>query len=403
MTILFEPDAAVAATLRFALGDDVALVDGAAGLQRMLSEDAARSLVVFGPSVSADVASDFASGQRLSRPHLGVILVRRRIETSQLAQAMRCGIRDVVKADDIHALAEACRRSLELSQQVRAAQGGASSSASGTTLGQLVTVFSAKGGCGKTTMSTNLAACLAANGARRVCLVDLDLAFGDVGIAMQLFPTHSMGDLVGLEGRLDAPAIRSLVTPHSPGLDTLLAPAEPGTAENISAQVVAELLQVLKQMYDVVVVDTPPAFTDHVLAAFDQNDHFVLLATLDIPALKNLKLTLEMLDVLNYSRDRWHVVMNRADSKVGLSMVDVQKTLNIPIAAEIPSSRAVSASINRGVPLVLDEPQHPVSVAIRQFAETRLAPPRGEPLAALKRDRRGFGLLRRGAALHDAR
>ena len=122
-----------------------------------------------------------------------------------------------------------------------------------------------------------------------------------------------------------------------------------------------------------------------------------MLATLDIPALKNLKLTLEMLDVLGYSRDRWHVVVNRADSKVGLSMSDVQKTLNVPIAAEIPSSRAVSASINRGVPLVLDEPNHAVSQAIRHFAESAVPLRRVEPTPQLRRDRRGFPMRRRGA------
>src|SRR3954449_7278322 len=98
-------------------------------------------------------------------------------------------------------------------------------------------------------------------------------------------------------------------------------------------------------MFDFVVVDTPPAFTDHVLAAFDQSDMVALIATLDIPALKNLKLTLETLDLLNYPRDRWRVVLNRSDSKVGLALSEVEKTLRVPISAEIPSSRDVPASI----------------------------------------------------------
>ena len=395
MTVLFEPTAATADTLSFALGENVVVVDGLASLQRVLAEQPELVLVVFGPSVETDVATDFASGQRLARPHIGVVLVRHRLDTKVLAQAMRSGVREVVKADDLPAVSDACHRSLELSQQFLT-QGASAGGQTPTSLGQLVTVFSAKGGCGKTTMSTNIAAVLASRG-RSVCLVDLDLAFGDVAIAMQLFPAHTLGDLVGMEGRLDEAVVRSLVTPHSSGLDTLLAPPDPGTSEGISSTVVAELLQVLKTMYDVVVVDTPPAFTDHVLAAFDQNDHFVLLATLDIPALKNLKLTLEMLDMLGYSRDRWHVVVNRADSKVGLSMSDVQKTLNVPIAAEIPSSRAVSASINRGVPLVLDEPNHPVSQAIRHFAECAVPLRRVEPTPLMRRDRRGFPLRRRGA------
>lgn len=397
MTVLFEPKPDVAESLGYALGEGVQTIDDLAGLQRALVEQSSHALVVFGPSVEMNVAAEFAAQQRLQRPQLGVVLVRHRLDTAVLAQAMRSGVREVVKSNNLQELAEACSRSQALSAQVTATLDGAGMAVDGTELGQLITVFSAKGGCGKTTMSTNIAAALAASGGRSVCLVDLDLAFGDVAIAMQLFPARTMGDLVGMEGRLDEATVRPLITPHSPGLDTLLAPPEPGTSEGISSQVVAELLQVLKTMYDVVVVDTPPAFTDHVLAAFDQNDHFVLLATLDIPALKNLKLTLEMLDVLGYARERWHVVVNRADSKVGLSMSDVQQTLNVSIASEIPSSRAVCASINKGVPLVLDEPGHPVSVAIRHFAESRLAPRRAEPTPALRRDRRGFPRLRRGA------
>jgi pilus assembly protein CpaE len=123
------------------------------------------------------------------------------------------------------------------------------------------------------------------------------------------------------------------------------------------------------------VVDTPPAFDDQVLTAFDVSDVVALIATLDIPALKNLKLTLETMDLLNYPRDRWRIVLNRADSKVGLAISEVEKTLRTTIAVQIPSSRDVPAAINRGVPIVLDDPKHPVSIAIRTFAEQSVVGP----------------------------
>ena len=159
----------------------------------------------------------------------------------------------------------------------------------------------------------------------------------------------------------------SLLTPHSPGCTTLVAPIEPGHAPSRSRRRwSSEILDLLKQQFDFVVVDTPPAFDDHVLAAFDQSDMVALLATLDIPALKNLKLTLETLDLLNYPRERWRLVLNRADSKVGLALGEVEKTLKAPIVGADPvSSRDVPASINRGVPIVLDDPKHPVSLAIK--------------------------------------
>ena len=146
------------------------------------------------------------------------------------------------------------------------------------------------------------------------------------------------------------------------------------------------------------------------LAAFDASDVVALIATLDIPALKNLKLTLETLDLLNYPRDKWRIVLNRADSKVGLSLNEVEKTLRTDISAHIPSSRDVPASINRGVPIMLDDPKHPVSLAIRQFAERHVvALPaqagkgRGPIPPELRNDRRSLLRKRRPKALMTAR
>lgn len=391
MTFLLEADEQLAGLLRPVIGGEVQVVDALAELHRQLGTDSAADLVVVGPDVELGVALDLAAAQRVGRPELGVVLLRRRVDTAVLTQALRSGVREVVNVEELPALAEACERSRAVSRQVR----GVVADLPDDGKGLVVTVFAAKGGCGKTTISTNLAAAAAAGGKRRVCLLDLDLAFGDVAIAMQLFPARTVADAVNLTSALDETAVRSIVTPHSPGLDAIVAPIEPGTAESIPASVVSQLLRVLRTMYDLVVIDTPPAFTDHVLAAFDNSDLYVLLATLDVPALKNLKLTLETLDLLGYPRSKWRLALNRADSKVGLSLADVEKTLKAQITIQVPSSRDVSLSVNRGVPLVLENPQHPVSVAIRRFAESELAVRTAVP-DALRRDRRGFSMLRRG-------
>ena len=388
MTVLFETDPLLLSTLRPAVGADTQVVDNVADLRRHMEAVGVHDLIVIGPSVDEVAALELATAHRFTHPGLGIVLVRRRVDSAVLRDAMRAGVREVVKADDLAALGEACQRSRELSAEFATGRG----SVDAANFGQLVTVFAAKGGCGKTTMATNLAVSLVGAG-QRVCLVDLDLAFGDVAIALQLFPTRTIADAVGLS-RLDELAVRSLVTPHWSGLDTIVAPIEPGTAELVSGQVIRELLAVLKQMYDVVVVDSPPAFTDPVLASFDLSDHYVLLATLDIPAVKNLKLTLETLELLAYPPERCHVVLNRSDAKVGLSIADVEKSLRTTITAQVPSSRAVPTSINRGVPIVLDQPSHPVSVAIRRFAETTIlaAAPATAPLA---KERHAFRLPRR--------
>ncbi len=129
------------------------------------------------------------------------------------------------------------------------------------------------------------------------------------------------------------------------------------------------LLRVATPHYDYVIVDTPPAFTEHVLAAFDVSDLLILIATLDIPAVKNLRLTLDTLDLLGNPKESRLVVLNRSDAKVGLRAEDVVAALKQDIAVMVPNSAAVPASINRGVPIILDEPTHPVSVALRELAE----------------------------------
>lgn len=397
MLLIASPEPVAGEAIRTAVGVPAEILPTIEAVRRHLVENPSVDIVVVGPAIETETALELAESMRVARPSLGVILVRRRVDSTVLSEAIRAGVREVVAEREMTALADAVHRAIDIARAMRQ-QSGAVVDDDSLSKGTLVTVFSAKGGCGKTTLATNLAVALAANGRRQVCLVDLDLAFGDVAIALQLFPAHTIADAVPMEEHLDGTALSALLTPHSPGLTTLVAPVEPGAAD-IPAGLVSQLLHLLKQQFQYVVVDTPPAFTDHVLAAFDESDMVALLATLDIPALKNLKLTLETLDLLNYPRENWRIVLNRADSKVGLALAEVEKTLRMPIACQIPSSRAVPAAINRGVPIVLDDPDHPVSLAIRQFAEqhvvsTTLGHESAIP-SNLRTDRRG--LLRRKA------
>jgi pilus assembly protein CpaE len=144
---------------------------------------------------------------------------------------------------------------------------------------------------------------------------------------------------------------------------------EPSMADTIDVLTVTRVIDILRDEFDYVVIDTPPALDDNVLAAFDRSDVVALMATLDIPALKNLKLTLETLDLIGYPRERLRIVLNRSDSKVGLSLAEVEKTLKAPIVAQVPSSRDVPASTNRGVAIVSDDPKSPVSLAIKKFLD----------------------------------
>jgi pilus assembly protein CpaE len=360
-----------------ALGVDVRTAADLSTVDSMLTGDPGELLVLIGPDVSLGAAADFAAAQRLARPALGVVLIRHAPGIEDLTVAIRAGIREVVAASDATGLAQACERSRALSSATPAAPPAAPSPS-----GKVVTVFATKGGCGKTTLATNLATTLATG--HRVCLVDLDLAFGDVAISLQLQPKRSLVDAVAMGEGMDETGISGLLTPFRRGLDCVLAPVEPGDAERVPATLIEDLLRVLRGMFDYVVVDTPPQFNEHVLKALDAADLHVLPTTPDVPTLKNLRLTLEMLDLLGYPREARALVLNREDPRVGMTAADVERALATPLAARIPASLEVTASINRGVPITVEQPDHKVSVAIRELANRRLV---GAPAKAGGRHR----------------
>jgi len=376
MTILWDSDPAAAENYRFAVGEHVEVAEAAQSVMRALGSNPDDLLVIVGPEVDMAAASSLAEQVRNERPEVSVILLRRRLEVMVLAQALRAGFREVVASDDLTSLSEACRRSLEISRHLAGISG-----ISAAKEGKVVVVFNAKGGCGKTTIATNLGCYVASTGAR-VLLVDLDLAFGDVAISLQLRPAASVADLVAMAGHIDEQGLASVVTKHESGLDTVCAPNQPGDADRISGAVVGEMLRVARRVYEYIIIDTPPAFSEHVLATFDVCDMAVLLATLDIPAVKNLRLTLDTLDLLGYPREARVVLLNRSDAKVGLNAEDVMAVLKQPIAAMIPSSSHVPASVNRGVPIILDEPKHPVSLSLRAFADQYILNPSASALPA---------------------
>jgi pilus assembly protein CpaE len=369
MTAIVEFDPIGAESIKAALGPDSGVLPSLDALRSHLAVNMFEDCVVLGPSVDQQDVFALAEEMRLARPSMGVVMVRRRIDTAVLSDALRAGVREVVQERDLAGLSTAVRRQREIAARLREQIETGDGADGRPQRGQVVTVFSAKGGCGKTTLATNIATSLAESGKGTVALVDLDLAFGDVAIALQLFPTHTIADAVPLGEDLDGPALLSLLTSHRSGLQALVAPMEPSAGDHVDTPLVSRILDILRDEFDYVVVDTPPALDDNVLSAFDHSNVVALLATLDIPALKNLKLTLETLDLIGYPRDRLKIVLNRSDSKVGLSLSEVEKTLRAPIVAQIPSSRDVPASTNRGVAIVSDDPKSPVSVAIRAFID----------------------------------
>jgi pilus assembly protein CpaE len=377
MTVILEQDPAQVEQLQAAIGGGAAVLASLEAVERHLDAHPDEYAVVLGATVDLAAAIRFAHRQRITRPALGVILVRSQVDSTVLGDALRSGMRDIVELDDLTALAHAVRRSHEVWQAVAGMAGSGAAESAPAPTGTLITVFSTKGGVGKTTVATNLGAALADHG-HRVCLVDLDVHGGDVAIMLQLFPTSSLSDLASLSA-VDQGGVESLLTEHSERLCVLAAPLTIDGKDHVSAGAVTPALQVLKGMFDVVVVDTAGQFDDFALNAFDQSDLLVLVGTLDIPSLKNLKLATGTLDLLNIPREHWRLVLNRADAKVGLSPKEVEETLKLEIVASIPSSRDVLAAVNRGEAIVQAQPKHPVSRTLIGLGRSLVERPLAEP------------------------
>lgn len=369
MPIFCEPDTQLGVVGRI-IGGHVRAVDNLAAAARMLASDPTELLVVIGPSIIIDDALAFTSGLRLERPAAGVVLIRNEADVWLLSKALQSGVREVVPTGDGRALASACERSRQVSARMLGTA-PAVPELEAAQEGEIITIFAPKGGVGKTTLSANLGVVLAGQG-HQVCVVDLDLTSGDIAISVQLDPVRTLVDAVPMTGHLDTTGASSLLTRYRPGLQMLLAPVAPGDAEKVTAALVGELLAVLRGMFRYIVVDTPAYLSEHVLAAMDVSTHHVLVATPDVPSLKNLRVTVDMLDLLSYPKEARTIVLNRSDSDVGLTAEDVERVLRAPIAAHIPSSRAVPLSINNGMPITLANREHPVSRAIAGFADQYL-------------------------------
>src|SRR5436190_1816444 len=266
----------------------------------------------------------------------------------------------------------------------------AASNNGGARHGKIVTVFSPKGGTGKTVTATNLATACAKFEGRKTLLLDLDLQFGDAAIMLGVEPEKTIYDLVVAPGELDSEKLAGYTTKHACGLEILPAPLRPEDAELVTEAKLARLLEVGRESYDVIVVDTSPFFHGPMLATLDRTDELLLLTSLDVPTIKNVRLSLQTLELLSFPQDRIKVVLNRANSKVGMQRKEVEAALEMGVRHEVPSDRAVPLAVNRGNPAVLADGKSEFSRSVRELAKSlvtaqAVAKERKKFLAALAR------------------
>jgi pilus assembly protein CpaE len=234
--------------------------------------------------------------------------------------------------------------------------------------GRVLTAFSPKGGTGKSVVATSLAAAFASSLGKRTLLVDLDLQFGDAAIMLGIEPERTIYDVVVEQGELDAASLERGTVRHSSGVAVLPAPLRPEDAELVTESKLGALLEVAREAYDVVVVDTSSFFHGPMLATLDRTDDLLLTCTLDAPTVRSVRRSLETLELLSFAGDRIRLVLNRADAKAGMKRADLEEALERKIRFEIPNDRAVPVAVNRGVPAVLADERSGFARAIFQMA-----------------------------------
>lgn len=335
--------------------------------------------LVLGPGVPLDGALRLATVFDVRFPAIAVLLAAEG-DAELMLQAMRSGIRDVVSPEaEPEQLRVVLQRSVQATEGRRRAEsgveGGRDGGAAGTDgpRGRVIGVFSPKGGVGKTTLATNLAVGLAKATPMGVVIVDLDLQFGDVASGLDLDPEHTVTDAVSAAAARDALVLKAFLTLHPAGLYALCAPKSPVEADAITPEKVGHLLRQLSAQFDYVVVDTAPGLGECTLAALEHCTDGVWVTGMDVPGVRGLRSSLDVLGKLGLLPEVRHLVLNMADTKSGLSVRDVEATVGVPVDVSIPRSRLVAYSTNRGVPVLQAARKDRATAALGQVVD-RISP-----------------------------
>jgi pilus assembly protein CpaE len=344
-------------------------------------------LIVVGCSHSHGQALDVISAATAQRADRPVVVLYEGSPNGFLEAAFEAG------ADDLVALPQSAAQVGFALEKALARRRGAGA---GPTHGAMITVLGPKGGTGKTITSSNLAVALALSGKSSV-LVDLDLQFGDVGLALGVEPNRTIYDLAVSGGSLDGDKIDGFLSQHPSGARALLAPLRPDQAAAVGPVFLREVFEILRARFDFVLVDTPPAFTPEVIAAVDVSSHLCMVGMLDALSLKDTKIGLETLEQMGYDPSTITLVLNRADSEVGIAASDVEELLGRAPDLLVGSDRAIPRALTNGQPIVVAEPKSKAARSYGLLAERYLsatAQPVGTTPALAAAASSGSGLRR---------
>jgi pilus assembly protein CpaE len=301
-------------------------------------------------------------------------------EADYLRRSMLAGAREfLIKPFSSDELISSVRRVHQLGTTRRQAMptmtqgpvGGATSAEPPKAQGKIVSVFSAKGGVGCSTIAVNIAIALQQSAAGKVAVVDTSLQFGDVGVLLNLYASRTIADLSPHSDELDNELIEDVFIAHSSGVKALLAPPRPEEADTVPAILLTNILGRLRKIFDIIIVDTSSVLDDVVLSVLDVSDKIIVVTTPEIPAIKNAKLFFEVTEALEYDRDRVLFVLNKADKRVNIRAEDIENNIKYRIAGQLPlDERSVTNAVNQGVPYVLGSKNSALTQATLALGKT---------------------------------
>lgn len=310
--------------------------------------------------------SRYAFAEKVSKqfPNTSIIMMEEELLEETMHNALFAGAKDVlIKPIDPEKLMNSIYRIHQLQERTVVTKAETpQKKIRKSELGQVYTVFSTKGGVGKTFVSINLAASLAKNQEKRVVLVDLDLDFGNAALALNLYPKFTITDVIDDIRHMDSDLIESYLIPHESGIKVLPANLQPNMNDFINAEHIHVILESLRESFDYVVVDMPGRFVETIMPALALADQLLVITTPELSAVRNIKVLLVTLKDLNFPQSKIRIVLNKEDLRGEIKKNDVETTLNKKVDAAIGLDyRRVLSSLNRGVPLVYEYPKNTLS------------------------------------------
>lgn len=326
---------------------------------RMLLEKRVPCLVWMGPAYTLEdiepLLRDYYNRLDITR----IVLLVREMSADLLKKALQLNVYDVLKIpfsyNDIKETMKRSESSVETSIENK------------KSAPKRITVFGTKGGVGKSFLAVNLAVGLMAADKKRVSLVDTNYQFGDIALMLDLHPKYSIYDIIPVLEQLDPKVLESFLTTHSSGIKVLPAPLDISKSTGINTEATMKILDNLSRISDYVVIDTSSYFSDDILNIFRDTDYLCIITSKDTPSIKNLKIALQLLDQLKFPRENIWIVLNRADSKVGITLEEIEETIQRKIDVAIPSDRIVPITVNKGTPVIMDVPRSPVTKSIKKL------------------------------------